>query len=235
MTAQVFFSRRLQPAKCSYSLKTSSVNLCALCGSCFSRIEHKKLLRQSSQNLIQRRAIELIVAAIDVSHESATVAATRYQQCRRTRDINCVCTERMMQPVLLRHTAILIEQKNTLNRMLLKESPRLPNPITPLRRDKRQLRSCLFNLRHPRLELSHALHAIRSPGAAQKLKNQLALGKQSIESKHPLAVGGSHRKPRSNRTNLKSLCAVLHVESTLSEAEIRNNNDRGTGYKSRPL
>jgi len=97
----------------------------------------------------------------------------------RVRDVERVSTPSVMESVGFGHGAILIEQKDTGDGMLLQKFSRLPDAVPLFGGDERQLRSRCFNFRFPRLELSHALHAVRSPGAAQKLKNQRTLRQQT--------------------------------------------------------
>src|ERR1039458_8832734 len=134
-----------------------------------------------------------------------------------------------MEPVGFGHGAILIEQKDAGDGMFLQEFSRLPYTVLLFGGDERQLCSGCFNFRSPRLELSHALHAVRSPCAAQELENQRTLREQIIESEYALAIGRSQGKIGGARTDFQSFSAVFHVESTLSEAEIGNNNGWGTG------
>src|SRR4029077_8629218 len=96
--------------------------------------------------------------------------------------------------------------------MLLQEFPWLPHTVPLFGGNERQLCSRCFNFRCPRLELSHAFHAVRSPGAAQKLENQRALLEQPTESECALTIGRSQRRVRGGRTDLQSFVAVLHVE-----------------------
>src|SRR5712664_387766 len=96
-----------------------------------------------------------------------------------------------MEPVRFGHGAILIEQKDAGDGTLLQEFSRLPHAVPLFGGNKCQLCSRRFNFRFPRLELSHALHAVRSPGAAQKLENQLVLREQTTESECALTVGRS--------------------------------------------
>ena len=128
------------------------------------------------------------------------------------RDVNGIRGERVMEPVGFGHGPILIEQKDAGDGMLLQESSRLPHAVPLFGGNERQLCSRCFNFPSPRLELSHALHAVRSPGAAQKLKNQRALREQTAESECALTVGRSQGKIRRARPDLQSVCAVLHVE-----------------------
>src|SRR6266404_4313135 len=125
---------------------------------------------QSFQNLIQRRAIELVFAAIDVAHYAAAVVIATNHQGGRVRDVERVGGERVMEPVGFGHGAILIEQKDASDGMLLQELSRLPHAVPLFGGDECQLCSRCFNFLSSRLELSHALHAVRSPCATQKLE-----------------------------------------------------------------
>src|ERR1700722_5570735 len=136
-------------------------------------------LFQSSQNLVERCAVELVVAAIDVTYESSAI----YYERRRMRDVDGIGGEGMMETVSFGHRAILVEQKNTGDGMLFEKPQRSPDAISLFRRNEHQLCSRCFNFRHSRLELSHALHAVRSPGAAHELQNQHAFGEKEAESK----------------------------------------------------
>src|SRR5208282_494460 len=161
---------------------------------------------QSSQNLMQRRAVELVLAAIDVAHQAAVIDYER----GGVRNVNGIRGERVMEPVGFGHGPILIEQKDAGDGMLLQESSRLPHAVPLFGGNEHQL--CSRCLNFSRLELSHALHAVRSPSAAQKLENQRALCEQSAESKCALTVGRSQGEIRRARPDLQSVCAVLHVE-----------------------
>jgi len=110
------------------------------------------------------------------------------------RDVDSVMTERVMESVVSGHGALLIEQERAGDGMLLKKLPRLPHAIAFFGGDECQLGSRRRNLRYPRLELSHALDAVRSPSAAQKLENQRALGQHAIESECALAIGRPSEK-----------------------------------------
>src|SRR5260221_11437924 len=116
-----------------------------------------------------------------------------------------------METVGFGHGAILIEQKDAGDGMLLQELSWLPHAVPLFGGDERQLRSCCFNFRSPRLELSHALHAVRSPCAAQKFENQRALGEQSSESDCALTIDRSQGKVRGSGTDFKSFSSVLHT------------------------
>src|SRR5208283_125138 len=147
MSAKVFFSCCLLPPK--LPPKFTYRNL-------FGQ------LSQSSDDLIERRAIKLAVAAIEIAHPSVAIDDQR----SRARNVNTVGAERVMESVLFGHGSILIEQKRAGDGMLLEKFSRLPHAIPLFRGNERQLCSRRFDLREPRLELSHALHAVRSPGAA---------------------------------------------------------------------
>src|SRR4029077_20836956 len=126
-------------------------------------------LFQSFQNFLQWRAVDLVIAAIDVAHQAAAVVvATNYESCR-VRDVERVGAERVTKSVGFSHGPILIEQKGARDGMLLQEFSWLPHAVPLFGGNERQLCSRCFNFRFPRLELSHAFHAVRSPGAAQKL------------------------------------------------------------------
>src|SRR5450759_4589768 len=130
--------------------------------------ETDSLLLQSLYDLIQRRAVELVIAAIDVAHQAAAID----YHSSRVRDFERVGAERVMEPVGFGHGPILIEQKDAGDGMLLQEFPRPPHAVPFFGGNERQLCPHRFNFRFSRLELSHALHAVRSPSAAQKLENQ---------------------------------------------------------------
>jgi len=66
---------------------------------------------------------------------------------------------------------VLVEQERERHRMLRQKLFRLEQASALLRRDKEHRRSRLSDLLFQRLELSHALHAVRSPGAAQELQH----------------------------------------------------------------
>src|ERR1700676_972933 len=168
-------------------------------------------LLHSFQNLIQRRAIELVIAAIDVAHRAAAVVVATNHESSRVRDVERVGGERVMEPVGFGHCAILVEQKDAGDGMLRQELSRLPYSVPLFGGDESQLCSRCFNFLSSRLELSHALHAIRSPGAAQKLENQRALREQVSERECAFAIGRSQGKVWGGRTDLQSFGAVLHV------------------------
>src|ERR1035441_105651 len=108
-----------------------------------------------------------------------------------------------MEPVGFGHGPILIEQKDASEGMLLQESSRPPHAVALFGSNERQLCSRCLNFRSPRLELSHAIHAVRSPCAAQKLENQRALCEQSAESECALTVGRSQGEIRRARPDLQ--------------------------------
>src|SRR5260221_1481726 len=116
-----------------------------------------------------------------------------------------------METVGFGQGAILIEEKGAGDGMLLQEFSWLPDTVPLFGGDECQLCSCCFNFRSPRLQLSHALRAVWSPGAAQKFENQRALGEQSSESDCALTIGRSQGKVRGARTDLQSFGAVLHT------------------------
>src|SRR6266436_3370956 len=117
-----------------------------------------------------------------------------------------------MEPVGFGPGAILIEQKDAGEGMLLQEFSWLPDAVPLFGGDECQLCSGGFNFLFSRLELSHALHAVRSPGAAQKLENQRALREQTSESECALAIGCSQGKIWCWRSDFQSVGAVLHAE-----------------------
>src|SRR5216684_1325275 len=106
-----------------------------------------------------------------------------------------------MEPVGFGHGPILIEQKDAGDGMFLQEFSRPPHAVPLFGGDERQLCSCRFNVRSPRLEPSQALHAVRSPCAAQKLEDQRALCEQTAESECGLAIGRSQGKVWGARTD----------------------------------
>src|ERR1700674_2874749 len=107
-----------------------------------------------------------------------------------------------MKPVGFGHGPILIKQKDAGDGMLLQKLSWLPHAVPLFGRNERQLCSRCFNFLSSRLELSHALHAVRSPSAAQKLENQGALLEQPMESECALTIGRSQGKVRGGRSNL---------------------------------
>src|ERR1700686_5587889 len=116
-----------------------------------------------------------------------------------------------MKPVGFGHGPILIKQKDAGDGMLLQKLSWLPHAVPLFGGNKCQRCPRCFNFLSPRLELSHALDAVRSPSAAQKLENQRALLEQLTESECALTVGRSQGKVRGGRTDLQSFGAVLHV------------------------
>jgi hypothetical protein len=182
---------------------------------------------QSFENYIQRRSVELVTAAIDVAQYPTLIDYQRGW----VGDVESVGGERVMESVGFGHDAILIEQKDAGDGMFLQEFSRLPYTVPFFGSDERQLCSGCFNFRYPGLELSHAFHAIRSPGAAQKLENERSVREQTSESEYALAVGRSQRKIRGARPDFQSVGAVFHVHVvlTLGDGEIGNNNGWGTG------
>src|SRR5258707_980044 len=164
-------------------------------------LQNSMNLFQSCYDLIQRRAVELVIAAIDVAHHAAAIVVATNDERSRVRDVERIGGERVMEPVSLGHGPILIEQKDAGDGMLLQKFSRPPHAVTLFGRNERQVRAGCFNFRPPRLELSHALHAVRSPCAAQKLKDQRALREQTAESERALAVGRSQRKVRGARSD----------------------------------
>src|ERR1035441_4563435 len=98
------------------------------------------------------------------------------------RDVERIGSEGVMDPVLFGHGAILVQQKRRREGMLLQKLCRFPYPVALFRGNKHKLRSRNLNFRLSRLELSHALHAVRSPCTAQKLKNDRAMLEEAAES-----------------------------------------------------
>src|ERR1700677_1590750 len=117
-----------------------------------------------------------------------------------------------MQSVSFGHSPILIQQEETRDGMLRQEFSRLPPTISFFGSDECQLGSRRFNFRYPRLQLSHALHAVRSPCSAQEFKNQHSLRQQTREIEYALAVCCSQGKIWGRRSDFESVCAVAHVE-----------------------
>src|ERR1035438_2281642 len=166
MPAKVFFSRK-------YYLQNSFADLL-----------------QSSDDFIEQRAVVLVIAAVDIAHPPITIDDER----GRVRDVNGIGAECVMEPGFPGHGSCLIEQKDAGDGMLLQKSSRPPHAVPLFGGKEHQLGSRRFDFRPSRLELSHALYAVWSPGTAQKLENQRALGKQTIESEQALAIGRSQRK-----------------------------------------
>jgi len=69
----------------------------------------------------------------------------------------------------------------------------------------------LLNLLLPWLKLSHALNAVRSPCAAQKVQNHRALRPQGRKRKTPLAIGCRQRKIWRQRADNQGFRAVRHL------------------------
>src|SRR5208337_3290751 len=104
------------------------------------------------------------------------------------RNVHGIHAERMMKPVSLGDGTILIQQNRKRDGMLLQEFPRLPCAIAFFGCHECHLRSCRFDFLFSRLKLSHALHAVRSPGPAQKLQDQRPMLEETAEAKYALAV-----------------------------------------------
>src|SRR5271170_6364277 len=119
------------------------------------RISFLKSL-QRPDHLIQRRAIKLIGAAIDIVDGATAIDNYSGWAC----DVDCIVAQRVMESVSFGHSAILVEQKNAGDRMLLEKVSRPPHAVSFFRRNKRQLCSTCFNFRSSGLELSHAPHAV---------------------------------------------------------------------------
>src|SRR5215467_6040619 len=100
--------------------------------------------------------------------------------------------KQMLQSVSPGRHSILVEQERKRNRMLLQILHRIPYAAAFLGGNV----GCRAQILLSRLELSHALHAVRSPGAAQKLQNQRPACQQSAEGYLPLAIGRAERKIR---------------------------------------
>jgi len=150
----------------------------------------------------------LVARAVDIPHPSAAID----DECGRARNVNGVAAEGVMDAVVSGRGAIFIEQEHAFDRMLRQEAFRLPDAIALFGGDEYQLRPRGFYFWHARLELSHAFSAIRSPGAAHKFENQLALGEQTVESERALAVGRSQRKIRGERADFQSFRATFHAD-----------------------
>src|ERR1035438_9199564 len=169
----------------------------------------------SPEHFIERSTVLLSCAAIDVAHRPRPID----HECRGMRDVQRIGSERVMDPVVFGHGAILVQQKGRRDGVLLQKLCRLPYPVALFRCNKHKLRSRNLNFRLSRLELSHALHAVWSPGAAQKLKNCRAMLEEAAESEDAVAVGCGQRKVRSARPDLESFGAVLHVEFDFKRGE----------------
>src|SRR5260370_887072 len=80
---------------------------------------------QSSQNFFERRAVELVIAAIDVPHYAAPID----YQSGRVRDVERVGGECVTETVGFGHGPILIEPKDAGDGMVLPEFSRFPHRI----------------------------------------------------------------------------------------------------------
>jgi len=182
-------------------------------------------LLQSSKDWVERHAVKLVIAAIDKPHHATAID----DDGRRMSDSDRIGAERVIEPVSFGHGPVLVEQKDAGDRMLRQEFRRLPHAITLLSGHEHQLCSRCFYLRDPRLKLSHAFHAVRSPGATQKLEHQLALREQSADSECALTVGRSQRKIWGTRADLQSFGPVLHVEFDFRRSGNREQYRMGYG------
>jgi hypothetical protein len=120
-----------------------------------------------------------MVATKDVANDTSTID---HKSCWM-RDVKRVGAKRVMQPIRFRHDAILVEQKDAGDGMLLQKFSRLPHAAPFFSGDEGQSPSGWLNIASPRLQLSHALQAVRSPCAAKKLQNERAIREQIAESK----------------------------------------------------
>src|SRR5262249_12449318 len=100
-------------------------------------------------------------------------------------------------PATLGNHSLLVQKERERDGMFLEELARLEKSIPLFRRNVGQLRARLRNFVFDRLDLSHALHAIWSPGTPQELRDQRAAAQKSGQSQYPLAVGCFQGKLRS--------------------------------------
>ena len=112
----------------------------------------------------------MIAAAVDISHNPATID----DQCGRMRDVDSIQANPVIQAVCLGYATIFVQKNWERNRMFGEELGRLMHPLPLLRRNEDRLRPYALDLLGQRLELSHALDAIRSPGPAQEFQNQIS-------------------------------------------------------------
>ena len=92
---------------------------------------------------------------------------------------------------------------------------RFEKPFRLFRRDVDQVGSGAEDLVFKWLELSHALHAVRSPGAAQKFQNDRAALPHLRRRESSLAIGGGQREIGCALANGKGLRSFLHLLWTL--------------------
>src|ERR1035441_6350502 len=81
--------------------------------------------KQSRYDFIDRRAVELVIAAIEVAHRAAAID----HESSRVRDVDGIRAERVMQSVGFGHSPILVEQKDAGDGMLFQKFPRPPHAV----------------------------------------------------------------------------------------------------------
>src|SRR5882762_6181055 len=149
----------------------------------------------------------LVVPAIDIPDASYAID---HQRCWM-RDVQRAQPDQVIQPIRFRDQPVFIQQEGKGNRMLLQKLRWLEDSLPLLRRDEGQFRARLRNLVLDRLDPSHALYAVRSPGPPQKLRDQPPAPKKTRQGQDPVTVRCLQRKLRRSRSHLQGLGVIEHL------------------------
>src|ERR1700746_2785380 len=121
-----------------------------------------------ADHLFQGRSIPLIFSPVDVANRPFRIDHQR----RWMGDLQGVHSKTVVQTIRLGRGSILIQQERKRDRVFLQELPGLEYPVAFLRRDEGKLCAQLSDLALDRLNLSHALGAVRSPRSPQELQDE---------------------------------------------------------------
>jgi hypothetical protein len=144
-------------------------------------------------------AITLTLADVDVFNDSV---APNHEGCG-TRDVDRVFSERVMNAVSFGDDAFLVEQEREGQRMFSQVFPGLEETAVLFGGDENRAAE-LVDLVFVWLELGHALHAVRSPGATQELQHCGTFLQNVGEGKAVGAISCSEREVG---------CAIADIES----------------------
>src|ERR1700692_3739161 len=111
-----------------------------------------------------------------------------------------VVSKGMIETVCLGHGAVFIKQERGRSRMLTEILRWVPDAFAFFGRDVNQAGSELLDLFFERLQLSHALAAVRSPRAAEEFDDERALRNQIRKRKTAIAIRSGQRKQGRGRT-----------------------------------
>lgn len=96
--------------------------------------------------------------------------------------------------------------------MLLQKLSRLEHAVALFCRDEGEFCSGSRDLVLDRLDPSHALNAIGSPGPPQKFRDEYAAPKKSGKCQHSLTVGRLQRKFGSAGADFEIFSVIQHLE-----------------------